>query len=302
MARYPLGQPVRVSWKTYQPDGITLVNATANSLTVKIANADGTSTATAGSPYTVPVNDSTGLYHQDVAATDLTTAGHYQWVNTATGTGAGVQFGDFDVFDPFEASVLPIDDAMAALNITAAQRTGAIDTEIAQYIATIEASLESMTGGPLINRTVTSERCEMTSTQSIILVRQRPVSVTSITAESSGTLIDISSGLDLDKNAGIIRRQLTGWPFLLPTFAWQPIVLVTYVAGWGTTCPAAFNTAARIILQNLWATQHGPSQRPQMGVQQAVAMPGFGTLIPQQAAEILEGSLNGMPFVNQAYV
>src|SRR4029077_13480460 len=124
-------------------------DATANSLTVKIANADGTQSATAGSPYTSPVHDSTGTYHQDVPASDIATIGHYQWGNTATGTGAGAQFGDFGVFDPFEVAVLPLDDAMAALNITASQRTGAIDAEVAQYVATIQASMERMTGGPL---------------------------------------------------------------------------------------------------------------------------------------------------------
>src|SRR5216684_1041155 len=144
MARYPVGQPVRVVFRTYQPDGTTLVNATANSLVVKIANADGTTTNTAGSPYTTPVNDSTGLYHQDIPVSDLGTAGHYQWVNTSTGTGAGASFGEFDVFDPFEVSVLPLADAKDALNI--AQTITTSDNEIAQYVATIEGCLERMTG------------------------------------------------------------------------------------------------------------------------------------------------------------
>ena len=78
---------------------------------------------------------------------------------------------------------------------------------------------------------------------------------------------------------------------------------VTYVAGWGVAVPAAFNTAARIILQNLWETQHGPSARPQMGVQgDMVTMPGLGFAIPNQAAELLEGSLNGIPFLQEAYL
>ena len=136
----------------------------------------------------------------------------------------------------------------------------------------------------------------------MLLVRQRPlVSVTSIVSVASGTAIDISAGLDLDPNAGTIRRKL-GYPFYGPFFTWLPAMTVTYVAGWGVSAPPAFNTAARIILQNLWETQHGPSARPQMGGGDMVTMPGFGFAIPNQAAEILEGSLNGMPFMNEAFV
>jgi hypothetical protein len=96
----------------------------------------------------------------------------------------------------------------------------------------------------------------MMSGQTVIPVRQRPlVSVTSITSVAGGA-IDISGGLDLDKNAGLIRRPL-GYPFYGPFFMWLPGVNVTYVAGWGVAVPAAFNSAARIILQHLWETQHG---------------------------------------------
>jgi hypothetical protein len=300
VARYPTGQPVRLSTTVKDVTG-TLVNATAITLTIKFANADGTSTATGGSPYT-PVNDSTGLYHQDIAATDLTTLGHYQYAWTATGTGAGVSFGDFDVFDPFEPALLPLQDAYDALNIPPAQQTAANGAEIAQYVATIETMLERLTGGPIINRTVV-ERQEMTQMQSVITVRQRPlVSVTSIISVASGTAIDITGGLDLDVNAGTVRRQFTGWPFILPTFVALPIVSITYVAGWGTSAPAAFNTAARIILQNLWNTQHGPSIRPSMGSSDMTTMPGFGFAIPNQAAQLLEGAQNGLPFMLEAYV
>lgn len=300
MARYPLGQPVRVSWRTYQADGITLVNATANSLSVRLRAADGTMAATAGSPYTTPVNDSVGAYHQDIPVSDLGTAGHYQWVNTATGTGAGIALGDFDVFDPFEIAVLPLADAKDALNIPQSNTTS--DTEIAAYVGSIESCLERMTGGPLLNTTIT-ERAVITGAYTVLQVRQRPlVSVTSIVSVASGLPIDISAGLDLDVNAGTIRRKL-GYPFYGPYFAWLPAMTITYVAGWGTSVPAAFNTAARIILQNLWETQHGPSARPSMGASADMAtLPGFGFAIPNQAAELLEGSLNGIPFMCEAYV
>ncbi len=301
MARYPLGQPVRQSTTVRQlnVDGTTtLVNATTLTLVVKLAQADGTLLTTG--TYASPANDGTGLYHQDIPVTDLAAIGHYQLTWTATGTGAGVSAGDFDVFGPFEVALLPLQDAKDALNIP--QATTGSDTEIQQYIATIESCLERMTGGPLINKTITAERTEMMSGQTVIPVRQRPlVSVTSIISASGGA-IDISAGLDLDVNAGLIRRKL-GLPFYGPFYVWLPQVNVTYVAGWGTSVPAAFNTAGRIILQHLWASQHGPAARPQMGaLQEMVTIPGFGFAIPNQAAQLLEGSLNGIPFMSEAFI
>jgi len=297
MARYPLNQPVRILTTVKDVTG-TLVNATALTLLVKIAQADGTQLTTG--TYATPSNDSTGTYHQDIPVTDLAAIGHYQFTWTATGTGAGVSFGQFDVFDPFEPSVLPLQDAKDALNIP--QATTANDSEIQGYIATIESCLERYTGGPLASKTITAERTEMMAGQTVIPVRCRPlVSVTSIISASGGA-IDISAGLDLDANAGLIRRKL-GLPFYGPFFSWLPQVNVTYVAGWGPAVPAAFNTAARIIIQNLWKTQHGPSARPGMGAgDDMVTVPGFGFAIPNQAAELLNGSQNGIPFLIEAFV
>ena len=297
MPRYSLGQPVRLSTTTKQLnlDGTyTLANATT--LTLTVLKPDATQQS-----YASPTNDGAGLYHQDVPITDLGQVGHYLYKWTSTGTAAGESVGDFDVFDPFEPAVLPLQDAMDALKITAAQRTPAIDTAVAQYVATIEQNLEQSTGGPLVNRTITSERCELDGTYTVLQVRQRPlVSVTSIVSVASGAALDISAGLDTDANAGTIRRKL-GWPFYGPYFIWLPAMYVTYVAGWGTAVPAAFNTFARIVIQHLWTTQHGPSQRPSMGIE-TVTLPGWGFAIPNVAAELLNGSLNGMPFMQEAYV
>jgi len=297
VARYPQGQPIRVSTTVRDVTG-ALANAGTLTLLVKLAAVDGTWTTTG--TYASPTNDSTGLYHQDIPVTDLATTGHYQYSWTATGTGAGVSMGEFDVFDPFETTVLPLQDAKDALNIPQATTTS--DSEILAYVATIQSNLERMTGGPIVNRTIT-ERAELLGDYTVLLVRQRPlVSVTSIVSVASGQAIDISAGLDIDANAGTIRRKL-GYPFYGPYFAWLPAMLVTAVAGWGTVVPAAMGTASRIILQNLWETQHGPSARPSMGAgSDMVTLPGFGFAIPNQAAELLDGTLNGMPFMLEAYV
>lgn len=297
MARYPLNQPVRVSTTVRQlnTDGTTsLVNATTLTLTVQWP--DLTQHA-----YNSPTNDSTGLYHQDIPVADLQQIGHYQYCWVSTGTGAGAQPGDFDVFDPFEPAVLPLQDGKDALNIPQSNTT--YDTEIQQYIATITTSLEGWTGGPIINRTITSERCELDGSYTVLVVRQRPlVSVTSIVSVASGQALDISAGLDTDPAAGTIRRKL-GIPFYGPYFTWLPAMYVTYVAGWGTAVPATFNTAARMILQHLWSTQHGPSSRPSMaGEQDTVTLPGWGFAIPNQAAELLDGTINGLSIYSEAYV
>jgi hypothetical protein len=296
MSRYPLGQPVRVSTTVRDVTG-ALVDAGTLTLLVKLANVDGTS-ATTGT-YASPTHDSTGTYHQDIPAADLAGLGHYQYTWTSTGTGAGVSFGDFDVFDPFEPAVLPLADGKDQLNIP--QTVTTYDAEIQSFIATIETNLEGATGGPIINRTVV-ERAELTDGYTVISVRQRPlVSVTSIVSVASGVALDISTGLDIDTNAGTIRRKL-GYPFYGQYFTWLSAMSVTYVAGWGVQAPAAFNTFARIVLQNLWDTQRGAAARPVMGGQEMVTPPGFAFAIPNRAAQLLEGSLNGMSFLSEAYV
>jgi len=298
--RYPLGQPLTIGPITVQQrntDGTySLVDAGTLATVVKLAAADGTQTTTG--TYSTPTHISLGKYQQDVPAADLTVIGHYQWVATSTGTGAGVARGEFDVFDPFETAVLPLQDAKDQVNI--AQATTAYDTELQSYIDTIESNLERALGGPVVNRTVT-ERAEMMSGQTVILVRQRPlVSVTQILS-ASGTAIDISGGLDLDVNAGAIRRKL-GLPFYGPFFTWLPQVTVIAVAGWGTSVPAAFNSFARIVLAHLWSSQHGPSSRPSMGGEEMTTIPGFGFAVPNMAAELLNGSQGGIPFLDEAFV
>ncbi len=296
MSRYPNGQPVRLSFTVRDTSG-ALVNPGAATLVVKIAAADGTSTTTG--TYSSLTSDGTGLLHQDVPAADLTANGHYQYALTTTGAGAGVSFGDFDVFDPFETAVLPLADAKDQCNIP--QATTANDAELQSYVATIESDLEQYTGGPIVNRQVT-ERVEATAGQTALVLRQRPlVSLVSVVSVASGQALSLTDLTDLDKNASIVRRAL-GLPLFGPFFQWLPNFNVTYVAGWGTSVPAAFNTFARIVVQHLWQTQHGPQTLPAMGGQETVTVPGFGFAIPNRAAELLQGSQGGMPFRLEAFV
>jgi hypothetical protein len=287
VARYPLNQPVRLSTTVRDVTG-TLVNAGTLTLVVKVRAASGTLTTTG--TYASPANDGTGLYHQDVPAADLQTLGHYQYTWTATGTGAGVSFGDFDVFDPYETAVLPLQDAKDALNI--AQAITTYDSEILAYVAVIQGALEALTGGPLTSKVIT-ERAELDGTGTILIAQQRPVvSVTSITSVDSGIAADLTGGLDIDAGAGIIRAKNGG----TLSAGSSPAVTLVYVAGWGATLPPAFGIASRIIIQRLWKTQHGPSARPSMGIEESAGLPGLGFAI-SQAMSVLNGSQDGTPFL-----
>ena len=100
----------------------------------------------------------------------------------------------------------------------------------------------------------------MMQNQTVIPVRQRPlVSVTSITSASGGA-IDISGGLDLDANAGLIRRKL-GLPFYGPFFTWLPQVTVTYVAGWGTSASRPRSTPSPGSSSSTCGTPSGARRR-----------------------------------------
>jgi len=271
MPRYPQGQPITLSTTVKNPAGV-LGNATALALTVQKPDA---STQT----YSSPTNDGTGLYHQDIPTADINLLGHYPYKWVATGTNAGVSFSNFEVFDPLEISVLSLQDAKEHLNIPQSNTT--YDSEIQSKIATIQANLEKTTGGPIITRAVT-ERVPCPYGHNTLTVRQRPlVAVTSITDVASGVAIDIT-GLDVDTNAGVIRRRLS-WPF----WVWGGAYTVVYTAGWGTAVPPSFNEFARIVLEHLWQTQHGPSLRPSIGGEEEVTLPGFGYAIPNRAVELI---------------
>jgi hypothetical protein len=282
MARYGLGQPVRLSTTVTDVTG-TLVNAGTLSLTVRKPDAT-------QQVYASPTNDANGLYHQDIPAADLTQLGHYQYVWTATGAGAGVSGpAGFDVFDPFEVTVLALADAKNMLNIAATDTTD--DAEIMRKIAAIEAGIENVIGGPVITRTISNERLEVGSGYRTFTVRYRPVvSVTSIVDVASGVAMSLAD-IDLDPVTGIIRRKLN-----LPFWSRGPFYLVTYTAGLGTAVPQAVTEAAAVILKHLWSTQRGNALVVPTGGEQMTTVPGMGFMVPNLAAELLA------PFALEVYV
>jgi hypothetical protein len=277
MARYPQGATVTLSFTVKDSTG-SLVDASPIALTVH--KPDGT--VTAGSPYT-PAHDGTGLYHQDLPLTDIATVGHYQHSLTATISGkAGVQVGSFDVFDPFEVTVLSLGDAKDMLNIPQSSTTD--DAEILRKIATIEANIEKMTGGPVVTRQISNERVRVGTGYRTLTVRYRPlVAVVSIVDVATPTVTLDLSDLDPDYATGVLRRRLQ-----LPFWGVGPFYLVTYTAGLGTAVPAGITEAAAIILDHLWQTQRGQAAAgAPFGGQEVTTLPGFGFAIPNRAAELL---------------
>jgi len=154
------------------------------------------------------------------------------------------------------------------------------DAVLTRMIDAIEASLERVLGGPVVNRQFV-ERVELTDCGTALVLRKRPVvSVQSITSVSSGAALGITD-LDIDSNSNIVRRKL-GLPFNI----WgSPVVTVTYTAGLGSAVPADVDQAAQIILKHLWAPRRGPVRA---GAPEEMAnIPGMGYAIPNRAAELL---------------
>jgi hypothetical protein len=276
--RYPSGQPVRLSTIIRDVTG-TLTNTT---LTLAVKKPDATTVS-----FNSPTNDSTGLYHQDLAASDLNQVGRYQYVWTATGAAPGVTFGGLDVFDPFEVAILSLQDAKAATNIPQAVTT--YDDELMLMVASIEATIERLIGGPVITRTIV-ENTQAENDRQFIVLRQRPVvSITSVFDNYTQTTMPVPDGFDIDPNSGVVARNLK-LPFLL-----LGTCDVTYTAGLGTSVPPAIGLAARIILQHLWQTQRGPSEQPSFGGDETIrTLAGFA--VPNRALEVLS------PWILEAYV
>lgn len=283
MTTYLLGAPVPVTISVRQTG--TLVDPTTINLVLHRPTASvKTYTYNPGDI----TRDSVGAFHVDIPASDLAEVEHYPYAWTTTGPGAGVVAGSFDIRDPFTAAVLPLQDAKDQLDIP--QTTTTYDDEIQSFVDTITENMERMTGGPLLNRSIT-ERIESGYSDTVLAVRYRPlVSVTSIVDTASGSTLSIAD-VELDTNAGLIRRKLG-----VGLLGVSCVYTVTYVAGWGTSVPASFAMAGRIILAHLWATQHGPSARPALGGLDEVTLPGWGYAIPNRAAELLS------PYTLDAYV
>ncbi len=285
MARYPLGQPITLP--TTVRDAATGALVDPTTLTATIRKPDGTDLPAYTYPAGVVVRDALGTFHLDVPAADLAVVDHYKYKWMSTGPGAGVAVGSFDVFDPFEPSILTLADAKDHLNIPAALTTH--DTMIQVWLDTIDENVEQAIGGPVVTRAVT-ERDEATDGGRALMLRKRPaVAVTSITSVATSTALAVAD-VEVDPNANVARRR-SGLPFDATVAAGPPVFTVVYTAGLGLAVPAQVSAAARIILDHLWETRRGPSARPSVGGDETVQAFGMAFAIPNRALELLGANL-----------
>lgn len=285
--RFPQGQTVRVTTAVHDDNG-NLVTAGTIKLQVKLP--DGTFLP----DYINPNEVSTGNYVQDIPPTDATQLGNYQFAWIATGTGAGVDFGSFEMFDPFEVRILSLQDAKLAANISLTNTN--YDNELTDMVATTTSLLEQLTGGPILTREVTETGVDVEHFNSQLILKYRPaVEVVAIT-DWQGVTVDVSDVL-IHPMGNYLYRQL-GLPFLgAQSVGPTPIrYTVTYKAGWGTAVLPAFGTAARIIVSHLWETQRGPALSPTLGGEDVMPVPGMSYAVPYRALEVLT------PYLLEAYV
>jgi hypothetical protein len=294
LSRYPLGQPVTIPITVRDRTG-ALVDAGTLTLVVKLANTDGTFTTTG--TYASPAHDSTGNYHQDIPVTDLAGIGHYEYVATATGTGAGAIPGDFDIYDPFPSasglyctteelkSRLGItdtaDDPQAFLAVAAASR--AIDGYCDRYFSRITAT-----------RTYVPRSLYETRTDDL-------VSVTALATDPAGTAPQ-GGTFPVSWPAGSFQLLpynpgKTGepWPYTRIravgglTFPWViPLLLmrmdrvqVTGVFGWPAV-PEDVHTATLMTATDLFKSKDAPfgiAGMSEFGVVRIQANPGVAQLL-----------------------
>jgi hypothetical protein len=246
VATYSLGQPVRVSTEVrllpVPPATVgELVNA--GTILLRVRKSDGTPIA----DYTSPVNDSTGKYHVDIPAADLTMSGYYPYAWVTTGTGAGVSPPNgFDVVDPFAPTHLNFGDARARLNISATT-----DDEVQAFIAAATSTQEERVG-PIAPRTVV----EIADPYGVGLkLPTRPV--LSVTSATLGGVAVSTAGWTVSES-GLVNLGTTAVSWSGAGF-WAPAsqrYVVTYVVG-RRPSPRDLVEAGLLRVMHAQATQRG---------------------------------------------
>lgn len=175
-------------------------------------------------------------------------------------------------------------EVKSQLNMTST----ANDAELQDYMDAACDEVENWVG-PVATRVITNEFVDLmgrtifneltTAGTRAIVLRWRPVQ--SIQAISSAILSGVTyapTDFFIDTDTGIVRRNDGGTIF-------GPL-LVSYTAGYATA-PAWARLAAKIIVQHLWRTQRGGTNRPGSGDADGMVA-GIGFAIPGSAAELLE--------------
>lgn len=155
------------------------------------------------------------------------------------------------------------------------------DEELQQYLDGVVPLVERIVG-PVDDREVT-ERHD--GGGRVIALGVTPVVALVSVTTLAGVSVDVD-GVDVDGPTGAAMLTAGG--------RWPTDLRVVYTAGRGGQAPPNVRLATLIIVQHLWSTQRGRSQRiygePS---EETVAAPGFGFAIPRRAAELLRPDERG---------
>ena len=270
MARYRLNEPVRLSATTQQLnlDG-SYTPANAGTLTLTILRPDGTQKS-----YSSPVNDGTGLYHQDVPVADLGQAGTYLFEWISTGTAAGETSGEFDVYDPFADSLsqeyCTIEELKSRLQITSTTDDLQLELAVVSASRAIDGYCERYFFKTTATRTYVPDDLYRTRVDDLVSVTTLATDPGGTTAQG-GTFPVTWAASDfqlLPYNPGKIGEP---WPYTSIravghfTFPWvTPLLLmrmdrvqVTGVFGWPAV-PQAVHIATLIAAGELFRMRDTP--------------------------------------------
>lgn len=251
MARYSLGQPVRLSTTVKDPTSGALTDPGAVSVVLQRPDLTVTTLNTGTTP--AVVRDSVGTFHVDFTPSTLGRHGYY-WLTTGTAAGTTPPAG-FNVIDPFTPAHITFEDAKARLNLTAVS-----DTEVQDMIASAVSEQERRVGA-------VSPR----------LVTETVTAVGGGLALSSCPVLEVRSAL-----AGAVSVSTAAWSvssalggLVAATAGLYGTYTVTYVAG-RNPVPPDLVEAALLRVQSSYESQRGPAGLPLAGEQDS----GFGSSYP----------------------
>lgn len=267
---FDLGDTVRLEAESRDAGG-TLTDASTAALTITLP--DGTTT----SPAVTNPPAQTGQYRADYVTVQ---PGRHvvRWVFSGP---ASAYTDVFDVREAVPPLLFSLDSAKAKLDIPTTS-TGD-DEELREFIEATTKCVEFFVG-PIVRRTVT--QVVRGGNPSVLLHTTPVMAVTSITGIEPGVPAVDTSVLDVDTDAGVVRR--TDGAVFNPG-----LYRAVYVAG-RTAVPANASLAAKLILQHLWRTNYGAARGLSGiggGEDFAVTepIPGLGYAIPNRALQLLQG-------------
>jgi hypothetical protein len=271
-----LGDPVPLSIEVKDPAG-ALANGGTVALTV--TQPDGT----AAGPFTVSPT-TTGVYDYTFTPSQV---GRHQVRWVSTGANAASYSDAFDVSPGDLGSIISLADAKAQLLRGSTREDPARDEELRLYLSSVTALVEHECGA--IIPTSHTEIVEADDT--IVLAKSPVMSLTSVVQ----TFPDVGAlcvpTYVLDGPSGMLRQQpfsFANWGFDYgyggSFYHYRGRLTVTYVAG-RPVVPPALQTAARIILAELWTTRRLAGPKPASGGEQEQML--GREMIPEEAVLLM---------------